>query len=84
MLWNMTTDSDAIIRNNRQMTPGMDVILPYPVAQNNEELESRILKFDMEDYLSRMKTFEEKVELTFDGKASLRIADRIEAYMRRQ
>ena len=84
MLWNMTTDSDAIIRNNRQMTPGMDVILPYPVAQNNEELESRILKFDMEDYLSKMKTFEEKVELTFDGKASLRIADRIEAYMRRQ
>ncbi len=84
MLWNMTTDSDAIIRNNRQMTPGMDVILPYPVAQNNEELERRILKFDMEDYLSKMKTFEEKVELTFDGKASLRIADRIEAYMRRQ
>ena len=38
----------------------------------------------MEDYLSKMKTFEEKVELTFDGKASLRIAGRIEAYMRMQ
>lgn len=84
LLWNMTTDSDAVVRNNRLMTPGMNVILPYPVAQNNEELESRILNFDMEDYLSKMKVFEETVGLIFDGKASSRIADRIEAYIRKR
>lgn len=83
MLWNLSTDSNATVRNNQMMTPGIDVILPYPVAQDNEELEKRILDFDMEDYLTKMKVFEESVELVFDGKASIRVADRIETYIKK-
>lgn len=83
LLWNLSTDSDAVVRNNRLMTPGIDVILPYPVAQNNEELETRILNFDMEDYLSKMDIFEKRVKLVFDGRASSRVADRIETYMKK-
>lgn len=83
MLWNLSTNSEAVVRNNQLMTPGIEVILPYPVAQNNEELEDRILNFDMNDYLVKMDRFEKNVQLIFDGNASSRVADRIETYIKK-
>lgn len=83
LLWNLSTDSDTVVKNNQLMTPDIDVVLPYPVVQNNEELEKQILNFDMDDYLLKMKMFEENVELIFDGKASSRVADRIEGYVKK-
>lgn len=78
LLWDMTTDSEAEVRNNKEMTPGIDTVLPYPIAQNNEELEKRILEFDTENYLQKSLAFEQSVQLIFDGKASQRAADAIE------
>lgn len=78
LLWDMTTDSDAEVPNNKEMTPGIDTVLPYPIAQNNEELEQRILEFDTERYLQKSFAFEQAVQLIFDGKASQRAADAIE------
>lgn len=39
MLWNLSADSKKSVTNNKEMTPNIDVILPYPIAQSNEELE---------------------------------------------
>lgn len=83
MLWNMSTDSKKPVTNNKEMTPGINVVLPYPIAQNNDELEENILHFDENKYISMMKEFENAVELVFDGKASKKVADKLENYMRK-
>lgn len=82
LLWNLSADSQKPVTNNKEMTPGIDVVLPYPIAQNNEELEANILGFDENKYLFMMKKFESAVELVFNGTASVRVSDRIEDYMR--
>lgn len=75
MLWNLSEDSSLSVGNNKEMTPGIDTILPYPVAKDNDELEQRILDFDEADYLQKEEKFERSVNLLFDGKASGRVAD---------
>lgn len=84
MLWNLSADSKAPVTNNKEMTPDIDAVLPYPIAQNNDELEENILAFDEGRYVSMAEEFESAVGLVFDGKASRRAADKIEAYMRQQ
>ena len=82
ILWNLSSDSSATITNNKKMTPGIEVTLPYSVSQNNEELEKNILEFDKEIYEEKLRDFECAVGLVFDGKASERTADKIEDCMR--
>ncbi|MCI9299144.1 MAG: hypothetical protein HFI10_17155 [Lachnospiraceae bacterium] len=82
MLWNLSTDSQKPVANNKEMTPGIDVVLPYPIAQDNEELEANILNFDANKYISMMKQFESAVELIFNGRASAGVSDRVEDYIR--
>lgn len=84
MLWDMSTDSGRPITNNKNMTPGIDTVLPYPIAQNNDELEKVILGFDEEKYLSMIRQFERDVRLIFDGQASVKVADRLEEYLKQQ
>lgn len=81
MLWNMSADSKKPVTNNKEMTPDIDVVLPYPIAQNNDEMEENILHFDENLYISGMKQFEDAVELVFDGKASKKVADKVEHYI---
>lgn len=81
MLWNLSADSRTPVSNNKEMTPNIDVILPYSIAKNNEELEENILCFDEDKYITMMKQFENAVELVFDGKASKRVADKLEKYI---
>jgi CDP-glycerol glycerophosphotransferase (TagB/SpsB family) len=81
MLWNMSTDSKMPVTNNKEMTPKIDVVLPYSIAQNNDELEENILNFQESKYISMMKQFESSVKLVFDGNASRRVADRVQSYM---
>ncbi len=81
MLWNMSMDSYKPITNNKNMTPNIDTVLPYPVAQNNDELENNILQFDEDKYSSKLEQFEKDVKLVFDGNASAKVADQLEAYM---
>lgn len=81
MLWNMSTDSKKPVTNNKEMTPKIDVVLPYSIAQNNDELEENILNFQESKYISMMKQFDSSVKLVFDGNASRRVADRVQSYM---
>lgn len=83
MLWNMTTEPGRPVTNNKDMTPDIDTVLPYPIAHDNDELEEAILNFDENKYISMMKQFGTDVQLVFDGKASAKAADRIEDYLQR-
>lgn len=83
LLWNMSSDSRKAVTNNKKITPGINAVLPYLIAQNNDELEENILSFDPNKYLQNIKSFEREVEILFDGRASSRIADRIEKLMQK-
>ncbi len=82
LAWNFSVDSQRPIANNKEMTPGIDVKLPYPIAQNNDELEKNIINFDEDQYFIMMEQLKKGVELVFDGKASEKVADQIESYIR--
>lgn len=82
MLWDFSHVSEGIVKNDREMVPGIDTKLPYSVSQNNEELEKNILEFDDDRYAEQMNQFMEDVELIFDGKACARVSDRMESLMK--
>ena len=55
----------------------MDVKFPFPIASDNEQLEDDIMKFQQDEYDSRLDIFHEKVGLVFNGNASEVIAKKI-------
>lgn len=75
LMWNLATDPRDCIRNNKQITPSFDVKLPFPLASDNEQLETDIIAFDQSAYDKKLDEFHEKVGLVFDGRASECIAD---------
>ncbi len=81
LMWNMTSDPLDYVTNNKVMTPEIDAVLPFPIARDNEELEDIILNFDEKTYMERIRRLMKNTELTFDGKASIRIADELESIM---
>ena len=78
LMWNLATDPRDCIGNNKVMTPGFDVKLPFTLASDNEQLEKDIMEFDQEQYDKVLDEFHEKVGLVFDGCASEKLADVIE------
>lgn len=82
ILWDFSGVSGGIIKNNQEMIPGIDAELPFTVAQNNDELERDILEFKEDKYATKIDRFAKDVELIFDGKASRRVSDKIEYFMR--
>lgn len=78
LMWNLTSDPLNCVTNNKEMTPDIDTVLPFSVAQNNEELESDILCFNEEIYHNKMQILKETIGLVFDGNASIRVADKID------
>ena len=81
LMWNLATDPRECISNNKQMTPGFDVKLPFTLASDNEQLEKDIMEFSQEKYDKVLDEFHEKVGLAFDGKASERLTDAIIGYI---
>lgn len=77
LTWNFTSDSKKPIYSNRKIVPSFDVKLPFPLAQNNDELEDIIINFDEANYEKELSDYEAGVGLLFDGKASARVADAI-------
>lgn len=82
LLWNLTNETQKEVHNNNQITPDIDVILPFPIAKNNEELEQNVMDFRYDAYLKKLKLMEERLGLIFDGNASEKVADKIEVYMK--
>lgn len=81
LMWNLKKDSLKHVTNNKVMTPEIDAVLPFLIAQNNDELERNILCFNEEIYAKKMKKLESDVRLVFDGKASKKLAEYLEDYM---
>lgn len=52
--------------------------LPFPVAQNNDELMENIERFDEEEYRKQTEVFREEYGIMEDGKASKRVVKLIE------
>jgi CDP-glycerol glycerophosphotransferase len=75
LMWNMDTKDLNHVTNNKNMTPDIDVELPFTIATNNDELEANILNFDSTQYQQKLSDFHTKIGLVFDGKASKKLAD---------
>lgn len=77
LLWEMSSMDKRVMRNNPNIEPDIDAVLPFPIATNNDELENIIIQFDEEKYFSEQKKLEEKIGLVFDGRASEKVAEKI-------
>lgn len=82
LMWNLATDPLDHVTNNKVMTPEIDAVLPFPVVCDNDGLEDAVLGFDEKAYGEKLKQLAEGVKLIFDGKASQRVADKVEGCMR--
>lgn len=78
LMWNLATDPRECIGNNKVMTPGFDVKLPFTLASDNDQLEKDIMGFDQKAYDKALDEFHEKVGLVFEGNASKKLAEKIE------
>ena len=81
LMWNLATDPHERVGNNKTVTPQFDLTLPFPVASDNEELLEKLRQFDPVMYRQTMDKFTKAIGLTFDGKASVRVAEEIERQM---
>lgn len=82
LMWNIATDPRECIGNNKVMTPSFDVKLPFALASDNEELEKDIMEFDQAKYDKVLDEFHEKVGLVFDGRASEKLAENINNFLK--
>lgn len=78
MQWDFHEDSMQAVYNNQEMMSGIKTKLPYPIAQNNDELEKVIINFDDDTYNKDLLEYEQAVQLVFDGRAASKIADELE------
>lgn len=74
LMWNLASDSLDHVTNNKAMTPEMDLVFPFPVATDNDELEENIKSFDLSVYNEQLFRFCKKIGLIFDGQASVKLA----------
>jgi CDP-glycerol glycerophosphotransferase len=56
--------------------------LPFPYAQNNDELEANILNFNQESYSDKWVAFKERTGLFESGHAALDIARKIDGFIK--
>lgn len=78
LYWNLTTDPHDHVTNNKTAHPNMDLVFPFPIATNNDEMENLIRSFDKINYETRLNKFHNDIGLVFYGNASKILADRIE------
>ena len=79
LMWDFMSDDRGNIKNNKKLLPTLDIMLPFSLARDNDELELDILNFDYRKYSKKIDDFSDKLGVVFDGKASGRLADIIES-----
>ncbi|WP_033152011.1 CDP-glycerol glycerophosphotransferase family protein [Pseudobutyrivibrio ruminis] len=82
LMWNLATDSRHAVGNNKEITSAFDLIMPFSLAHNNQELEEDILKFDPMVYGKNLDEMYEQMGLAFSGEASNKIAAVIEHFLK--
>ncbi|MBE5845146.1 MAG: hypothetical protein E7302_13400 [Butyrivibrio sp.] len=78
LYWNLATDPHDHVTNNKTAHPNMDLVFPFPIATNNDEMDELIDRFDAKSYEACLDEFHDKIGLVFDGRASEKLADKIE------
>ena len=78
LLWDFPEDHKEPVRNNKAITPGIDVTLPFPIAHNNDELNDDIRSFDEKKYVELIERFRSDTSMAFEGKASKQVVDYID------
>lgn len=81
LMWNLASDPQDNIGNNKDITPNFDVRFPFGVASDNDELEKLILGFDNEKYCSKLDKLFDELGLVFEGNASEKVVDRLRSIM---
>lgn len=82
LMWNLVSYPRERIINNKAFTPKLNLIFPFTVANNNEQLESDIAGFNQETYNEKLNEFYKKIGLVFNGNASEKLAGEIEKKIR--
>lgn len=77
LMWNLATDPLDNVSNNKDVIPMFDIKFPFSIAKNNDEMEFLIEKYNDAVYQLNIRDFKNSIGLLFDGKASERLADRI-------
>ena len=73
--------SDGKITANHVVTPNIDVDIPFPVAQNNDEMEAKIRNFNKDAYAAAVEKMNKDLGYIGDGRASERAAELAEELM---
>ena len=81
LMWNLNLSSHGHVTNNKDITPQLNMELPFEVATDNDELEVAIRSFNVEQYVAQVNRFSSVIGLVFDGQASRHLADIIECYI---
>ena len=81
LFWDFSKSKEQQIACTLEIQKRKKTYLPFTMATNNEELEKNIRSFKETQYHTRLQTFHEEIDLVFDGKASERLADRVEEKM---
>lgn len=84
LFWNLSNNEIEHVSNNKKITPGIDVELPFDIARNNEELKKCILQFDKTRYIDNVMKFKRNIRLVFNGDASGEVANVIIKKMSRK
>ena len=82
LMWNIVTDPHDYVKNNKDITENFDAVLPFGIAEDNDELGQLIADFDQAEYDRKLDEFHEAVGLVFDGNASGKLADVVEDRIR--
>lgn len=77
LLWEISTNTDEPVRNNHNIEPDIDMILPFAIAKNNNELERRILEYNEKKYRDELYQFRVAEHLIRETTASKKVVEEI-------
>lgn len=77
LMWDLREGSLEHVKNNKEITPGIDTEFPFSISTNNEQLERNILGFNQLVYEETLDEFHQAVGLVFDGNGAGRLAEKI-------
>ena len=75
LMWNFATDPLDHVISNKKMIGDCELIFPFNITTNDDEMEKCIMEFDYEKYKDYINEFKQSIELVFDGMASKRLTE---------
>ena len=73
-MWNIATDPRDHVTNNKDVTPDLDLVFPFSISTNNDEMSMCIKKFDLKKYETDLDCLLNSIGVVFAGNASAKLA----------